>query len=91
MSKTKLNVLIGVLTGVLVGFVSGAAFGTSNGKPLSTNGNGAGDISRVSALGKFRPGSWKPLDSSDKETSDTLRYEAVDENGNDIEILIINN
>lgn len=90
LTKTKLNVLIGVLTGALVGFVLGAAFGTSSAGLSADKDNGAGNISKVAAFGKFLPQTLNLEDSEVQGLSDTIRFVAKDEEGKDMEILIVN-
>lgn len=85
MSKTKFNVAIGVLTGVLVGFVFGAVFGTPGAATGTTGGKAAGNIANVSEIRKslIQPSALAA------EPSDTLNLTATDENGNEMQIIII--
>ena len=90
MTQTKKNVFIGVLTGVLVGFVLGVVFGMP-GSNLETalgtgEGNASGNIAKIANIGKFTELSAVGEESASK---DTIRYEAVDEDGKSMEILII--
>ncbi|MCQ2181513.1 MAG: hypothetical protein MJY50_05610 [Bacteroidales bacterium] len=91
MSKTKFNVLIGVLTGVLVGFVLGAAFGVTDGSLSTGKGNASGNINRVAAFGNYLPETIFEEEDWENEEADTLRYEALDENGEPVQIIIVNN
>lgn len=85
-TETKRNVLIGVLTGILAGFVLGAFFGLPDSDFRTGKGNASGDIARIANLGKFTAPSGC---QEEKAAQDTVRYEAADTDGNNIEILII--
>lgn len=89
MTKTKINVAIGVATGVLVGFVFGAVFGSPEQTLEPTGGKAAGNIANVSALRKSLIQSEKQV--PEPENADTLNFTAYDEDGKEIEILIIKN
>lgn len=89
MSKSKINVSIGVLTGVLAGFVLGAAFGIPDSSLKTDENKAAGNIANVSALRKSLIQSEKQV--PEPENADTLNFTAYDEDGKEIEILIIKN
>ncbi len=84
MSKTKINVTIGVLTGLLVGFVFGTAFGTQ--ETLTTS----GDIARgnVSALSRLRTQDRASIENATQMQADTLRYKMIDEDGQEWNVTI---
>ena len=90
MTQTKKNVFIGVLTGTLVGFVLGVVFGmpgTDFETALGTGeGNASGNIAKIANIGKF---TGFPAAVEESASKDTIRYEAVDEDGKSMEILII--
>lgn len=95
-TESKKNVLIGVLTGVLTGFVLGALFGIPDADVKTGNGNAAGDVAKIANMGKFRAtdksletASEGQGDGSAISRTDTLRYEAVGEDGKSMEIIII--
>ena len=86
--RNRKNIIIGVLTGLLVGFVFGAAFGTPGNAVSPDRKNLEGDISKIPSLyDKVRSGG--NMDLEKPSLSDTLKYEARGENGEDIEILVI--
>lgn len=75
LSKSKINVAVGVLTGVLVGFVLGAAYGTPD-SAITSNGQSKGNISE---LARYR---YKDINVLTEETkADTLKLTAVDNEG----------
>lgn len=86
MTETKKNVFIGVLTGALVGFVLGVVFGKPGTDLAAGEGNASGNIARIANVGKFTE-----VHAAAEETGsrDTIRYEAVDEDGESMEIIII--
>lgn len=86
MTEAKKNVFIGVLTGALVGFVLGVVFGKPGSDLGTGEGNASGDISKITNIGRFTD-----FPSTVEETvgKDTVRYEAVDEDGKEMEIILI--
>ena len=86
MTETKKNVFIGVLTGVLAGFVLGVVFGKPGADLGTGEGNASGDISKIANIGKFTD---FPSAGEESASKDTIRYEAVDEDGKSMEIIII--
>ena len=91
MSKSKLNIVIAVLTGILVGFVLGAAFGTPDKSDSPKGLNAAGNISRVATVGRRLS---SPMENSSVveervQEADTTRFEAYGKNGENMEIIII--
>lgn len=85
-TETKKNVFLGVLTGALVGFVLGVVFGNPESGLGTSAANASGDISKVANIGKFTD---FPAAAEGPGCKDTIRYEAVDEEGKSIEIIII--
>jgi len=78
LSKTKINITLGVLTGILIGFVFGAAYGTPE-RLYTTTGSGEGNISRLT-----KQCLEMTKDSSVEDSAapkDTLHFEAIDEAG----------
>ena len=86
LTETKKNVFLGVLTGALVGFVLGIVFGKPGSDIGTGEGNASGDIAKMANIGKFTD---FPAVGEETVTRDTVRYEAVDEEGKSMEILII--
>ena len=86
MTETKKNVFIGVLTGTLVGFVLGVVFGKPGTNLETGEGNASGNIAKIANIGKFTELSAVGEESASK---DTIRYEAFDEDGKSMEIIII--
>ena len=86
MTETKKNVFLGVLTGTLVGLVLGVVFGKPASDLETGEGNASGDIARIANIGKFTE---IPVVGEESECKDTIRYEAVDEEGKYMEIIII--
>ena len=87
MTETKKNVSLGVLTGTLVGFVLGVVFGNPGSEFGVDTGNTSADISKAVKIGKFTDIPVVRDDSA--QVRDTVRYEAVDEEGESMEIIII--
>jgi|GEM_PF-5804193 hypothetical protein len=88
MNKTKRNVAIGALTGVLVGFVFGVVFIKPDSSSITTDArNTKGNVMNISRFEK--PGVPEEENPEAAQTSDTLSFAAVDENGKDVQILII--
>ena len=87
MTEMKKNVSIGVLTGTLVGFILGVVFGKPGTEFGVDRGNTSADISKAVKIGKFTDIPVVRDDSA--QGRDTVRYEAVDEEGKSMEIIII--
>lgn len=87
MTETKKNVSLGVLTGTLVGFVLGVVFGNPGHGFGVDKGNTSADISKAARIGIFTDIPAVRDDSA--QGRDTVRYEAVDEEGESMEIIII--
>ncbi|MCQ2122531.1 MAG: hypothetical protein MJY78_11980 [Fibrobacter sp.] len=87
MTETKKNVFLGVLTGTLVGFVLGVVFGNPGSEFGVDKGNTSADISKAAKFGKFTDIPTVRDDSA--QSRDTVRYEAVDEDGKSMEIIIV--
>lgn len=86
MNKVKRNVIIGVATGVLVGFVFGVVFGVPDSQARATDtSNAKGDVMNVSRFGK----SASVAETSEVQPGDSLKLKATDENGNEMQIVII--
>ena len=83
----KKNVSIGVLTGALVGFILGVVFGKPGAEFGVDRGNTSADISKAAKIGKFTDIPTVRDDSA--QARDTVRYEAVDEEGKNLELIII--
>ena len=86
MTETKKNVTLGVLTGTLVGFVLGVVFGKPGTDLETGEGNASGNIAKIANIGKFTE---LPATREEAAGKDTIRYEAVDEDGKSMEIIII--
>ena len=86
MTETKKNVFLGVLTGVLVGLVLGIVFGKPGCDLGTGEGSASGDVARIANVGKFTEA---PVVREEPVCRDTIKYEAVDEEGKSTEIIII--
>lgn len=86
MTETKKNVFIGVLTGTLVGFVLGVVFGKPGDNLGTGEGNASGNIAKIANIGKFTE---LPALTEESVARDTVRYEAVAEDGESMDIIII--
>lgn len=89
MTKTKFNVILGVSTGILVGGVLAAVLLSNSETFAPTKGNAAGDIAKAGTLSKVLPAPIIEQENDPQTQSDTLRYEAMDSNGEQMEILIV--
>lgn len=88
MNKTKRNVTIGALTGVLVGFVFGVAFGNPDTfKGSADTHNVEGSIVNISKFRNVSQNETTPAETAAE--SDTVSLSAVDEKGEQMQILII--
>lgn len=99
MSKTKLNIGIGVLTGILVGFVLGTAF-LGNESDIKTGGNASGNVSRLSrthlinsdpnnpVIEDYNTESPELLDMPEIMESDSISLTATDAQGQNWKITI---
>ena len=87
MTETKKNVFLGVLTGTLVGFILGVVFGKPGAEFGVDRGNTSADISKAAKIGKFTD--IPVVRDYFAQGRDTVRYEAVDEEGESMEIIIV--
>lgn len=89
MSKTKINITIGVLTGLLVGFVFGAAFGTPDGNFKANSGNLSGNVTSISPFNRQARENISETDVKNTFPSDTIKYDAFNRNGEPVVITIV--
>lgn len=81
-----MNVALGVATGLLVGFVLGSVLGAPD-SSVRTSGpdNAKGNVMNISRFGR------NPSvdETSEAQPGDSLKLSAIDENGEEMQIVII--